>query len=171
MTGYRTSVAPRTLAVGAGLGVATALMVYALMPLGDLLHPPNPVLAAGYRAVLILAAPCALLAAGVLAGRRGTDHSAGLGRGGLAGLCAGGTAALLLNILVIATMLLLPGYVDLEWANPDPAVPHGTTFEVQMSVGDAAVKYQLGLLIGPLVGLALGAVGGISAARESTPAD
>jgi hypothetical protein len=93
-----------------------------------------------------------------------------LGSGAVGGLCAGGTAALLLAILTIATMLLLPRQVDLEWGNPDPNVPHGTPGEVQMSVGDAAIKYQAGLVIGPLLGLVLGAVGGgIVVRRAGTP--
>lgn len=163
MTARRTSVVPSTLAIGAGFGVATALIVYALMPLGSALHPGNIVLAAGYRIVLFLAPLSTLLAAGVLAGRHVTNP-ARAGQGGLAGLCAGGTAALLLSIITIGAMLLLPRHVDLKWANPDPTVPHGTAFEVQMSVGDAAVKYQLGLLLGPLTGLALGAVAGAGVA-------
>jgi hypothetical protein len=191
ITARRTSVAPTTLAIGAQLGVAAALIMYALMPLGNTLHPDNTVLAASYRIALLLAPPIALLAAGTLAGRRITSgratpspaddqvtdaerYAVHFRQGCLAGLCAGGTAALLLSIITIATMLLLPRHVDLKWANPDPAVAHGTTFEVQMSVGDAALKYQLGLLLGPLIGLALGAVAGAGVAgrREAQrPAD
>ncbi|HEX8869020.1 MAG TPA: hypothetical protein VF821_25395 [Lentzea sp.] len=140
LTSQRTAVEPRTLAVGTGCGVALALAVYAFMPAGNTSH----------AFVLAVLAPAALLAAGVLAGRQGA----------IAGLCAGGAAALLLATLTIATMVLFPGQVDLEWANPDPSVPHGTLFELQMSVGDAAIRYQAGLLLGPLAGLAVGFLGG-----------
>ncbi|MEU0882049.1 hypothetical protein ABZ345_25830 [Lentzea sp. NPDC005914] len=138
LTSQRMAVEPRTLTIGTGLGLALALAVYAFMPVGNTSH----------AFVLAFLPPAALLAAGVLA-RQGV----------IAGLCAGGAAALLLATLTIATMVLLPGQVDLEWANPDPSVPHGTLFELQMSVGDAAVRYQLGLLLGPLAGLAIGFLG------------
>jgi hypothetical protein len=179
ITARRTAVSPATLAIGARLGVAAALLMYALMPLGNALHPHNIALAAGYQIVLILVLPGALLTAGALAGRRVairpakpgpagvTDPSpAGIRQGVLAGLCAGGAAALLLSIITIGTMLLLPRHVELKWANPSPYVAHGTPFEVQMSVGDAALKYQFGLLLGPLIGLALGAVAGAGVAER-----
>ncbi|MET8765040.1 hypothetical protein [Lentzea sp. NPDC004782] len=139
LTSQRMAVEPGTLLIGTACGLAAALAVYAFMPVGNTSHAFVP-------AVL---APAALLAAGVLAARQGA----------IAGLCAGGTAALLLATLTIATMVLLPGQVDLEWANPDPSVPHGTLFELQMSVSDAAIRYQLGLLLGPLAGLAIGYLG------------
>ena len=66
-------------------------------------------------------------------------------------------------------MLLLPRQVDLKWANPDPAVAHGTPYEVQMSVGDAAIKYEAGLLLGPVVGLVLGVIGGVAMAGADEP--
>ncbi|MET9633951.1 hypothetical protein ABZX92_41510 [Lentzea sp. NPDC006480] len=138
VTSQRMAVEPRTLAVGVFCGLALALAVYAFMPVGNTSH----------AFVLAFVPPAALLAAGVLA-RQGV----------VAGLCAGGTAALVLATLTIATMVLLPGQVDLEWANPDPAAPHGTLFELQMSVGDAAVRYQLGLLLGPFAGLVCGFLG------------
>jgi hypothetical protein len=141
LTSQRMAVEPRTLAVGTGCGLALALAVYAFMPVGNVSH----------AFVLAFLPPAALLAAGVLAG--------GLRQGVIAGLCAGGAAALLLATLTIATMVLLPGQVDLVWANPDPSVPHGTPFELRMSVGDAAVRYQLGLLLGPLAGLVIGFLG------------
>lgn len=141
LTSRQTAVEPRTLVVGTGCGLALALALYAFMPVGNVSH----------AFVLALLPPAALLAAGVLAG--------GLRQGVVAGLCAGGTAALLLATLTIATMVLLPGQVDLEWANPDPSVPHGTLFELQMSVGDAALRYQIGLLLGPFAGLAAGFLG------------
>ncbi|MEV6240883.1 hypothetical protein [Lentzea sp. NPDC051838] len=140
LTSQRMAVEPRTLAVGTGCGLALALAVYAFMPFGNTSH----------AFVLAVLAPAALLTAGVLGGRQGA----------IAGLCAGGTAALLLAALTITTMVLFPGQVDLEWANPDPSAPHGTTFELQMSVGDAAIRYQLGLLLGPLAGAAAGFLGG-----------
>jgi hypothetical protein len=141
LTSRRMAVESRTLVIGTGCGLALTLAVYAFMPVGNVSH----------AFVLAVLPPAAMLAAGVLAG--------GLRQGVIAGLCAGGTAALLLGTLTIATMVLLPGQVDLEWANPDPSVPHGTLFELQMSVGDAAIRYQAGLLLGPFAGVVCGFLG------------
>lgn len=152
-TARRTRVAPTNVAAGAGFGAGAAVIAYALMPLGNPLHLDNAWLTAGYSIVLFAALPAGFLAAGRFGGT-------------LAGLYAGGAAALLLSVLTIGTMLILPGQVDLIWANPDPNVTHGTTYELQMSVGDTAIKYQLGLLLLPLIGLVFGAVGSSLAAQQ-----
>lgn len=133
------------------VGAAAAVGIYTLMPFGD----PSPV-----APLLAVAAP---LIAGALAG---TDDAP------LAGLVTGGTGALVLVTLTIPTMLLFPTRVPLEWANPDPDVPHGTPYELRMSVGDAAVKYEVFLLAGPLLGLIGGVTGGalVSRRRTSPPA-
>jgi hypothetical protein len=177
LTARRTSIAPATLAVGATLGLTAAVIVYVLEPLGNPRHT-NWLVSAGSGTVSLGVLVGALLAAGAFAGRRiaevpGTDpeakESARVGAGAIAGLCAGGAAALLLGIMTITTMLMFPRHVDLKWANPSPAVPHGTAFEVQMSVGDAAAKYQAGLLIGPLLGGVLGAIGGVAVMGAAKP--
>jgi hypothetical protein len=144
VTAGRAAVAPRTLALGTAAGAAVAGLTYALTPFGNPLHPGNGWLTAGYVLALLLlpvAAVCALVR---------------LRAGALGGVWAGGTAALLLAVLTIATMVFFPEHVDLKWANPSAAVPHGTPFEIQMSVSDTAVKYFAGLVLGPLVGLLLG---------------
>jgi hypothetical protein len=146
-TARRTAVRPGALAAGGAAGAVVAGLGYALMPLGNPLHPHNGWLAAGYL-ILLVAAPIAAVW-GV----------ARLRLGAAGGLLAGTTGAMLLAILTISTMLLLPRHVDLIWANPSPAVPHGTPFELRMSVGDAAVKYLVGLILGPVLGLIVGAAG------------
>ena len=55
-------------------------------------------------------------------------------------------------------------------------MPHGTPFEIQMSVGDAAVRYLFALIVGPTLGLILGAIASGSTAeppgdRPSVPID
>jgi hypothetical protein len=149
------SAASATLTLGAGLGAGSAVVTYIVMPLGT----PRLLI------VVLVALLTAPVLAGVLAGRRATPAHR-LRAGSVAGLCAGATAALLLNVLTVATMLLFPHQVSLEWANPDPAVVHGTPFEVQMSIGDAAITYQAGLLVLPLLGLVLGAIGGLGLSGE-----
>jgi hypothetical protein len=144
VTAGRAAVRPTTLAGGTAVGVAVAGLAYALTPFGNLLRPGNGWLAAGYVVALLF-----LPVAAVWALMRLRVGAAG-------GLWAGATAALLLAVLTIATMLVFPGHVDLKWANPSPAVPHGTPFEVQMSVSDTAVKYLAALILLPLVGLLLG---------------
>jgi hypothetical protein len=62
-----------------------------------------------------------------------------------------GTAILLAVLPGILRPLLGPV------ADPSPLVPHGTPYEVQMSVGDAAIKYYAALIFGPLAGLVIGA--------------
>ncbi|MEO6089909.1 MAG: hypothetical protein ABIQ18_43055 [Umezawaea sp.] len=153
LTSRRMSLAPATLTIGAVLGTGTALVVFALTPFGN---APDGVVVIP----LVIVPPAALLAAGVLAGKRaGRDRD-----GWLAGVCAGGVAALLLTVLTVTMMLLSPSQVDLKWADPDPNVPHGTDYELRMSVGDSAVHYEFGLLIGPLAGLVLGGLGVFSVA-------
>jgi hypothetical protein len=191
VTARRTSVPPATLAAGAGLGAAAALIGYALMPLGNTMNPHSGWQATAYHAVVGLVWPVLLgapLAAGWLAAHRAAATAADRNpvrpagvldpveaasarrrQGTLAGLLAGGTAALGLAILTVGTMLLFPRHVDLKWANPDPNVPHGTTYEIQMSLSDTAGKYQIGLLLGPLLGLVLGALGGDAATGEPEP--
>jgi len=155
VTAQRAAVRPRNLAAATLTGIAVAGIAYALMPFGGPLQPGNGWFTAGYT-VAFVAVP---VAAGWAMWR--------LRVGPLGGLWAGGTAALALAVLTIATMLAFPEHVALEWANPSPLVPHGTPYEVQMSVGDAAIKYLAGLLFGPLVGLVLGAASGAGTAQET----
>lgn len=169
LTSHRSPTPPSVMATGALAGVGVAALLYSLMPLGTLRHIGNAWLGAAYGLGWVLG-PLALVtgAAVVAACRSPGDEAARLRSGAVAGLCAGGVAALLLATLTITTMLLFPQHVDLLWANPNPTVPHGTQFEIQMSVGDAAIKYQAALLIGPFVGLVLGVIGG-SLAHSDAP--
>jgi hypothetical protein len=144
LTADRSAMPPRILALATASGAAVAVLMYAVAPFGSLIHPGTAWFATGYAVLLLL--PVA--ATGALYRLR---------VGVIGGLCAGGTAALLLAVLTIATMLVFPEHVDLEWANPSPAVPHGTRYEIQMSVSDTALRYFVGLVVGPLLGLLLGA--------------
>jgi len=154
-----------TLAIGIGCGAVGALALYSVSPFGGPLNPRRgwlqlsyPVLATG---AVLLAGGC-LFAAGAVAtadGEPGSQDAARWHQGNYAGLCAGLVMALLLTTCTLFSMRLFPHLVPLEWANPDPNVPHGTTFEVQMSLGDAASRSLLVLLVLPLAGLSLAAIG------------
>jgi hypothetical protein len=161
-----------TLAIGIGCGAVGALALYSVSPFGGPLNPGQgwlqlsyPVLATG---AVLLAGGC-LVAAGAFAtaaggfataaGEPGSQDAARWHQDNYAGLCAGLVMALLLTTCTLFSMRLFPHLVPLEWANPDPNVPHATTFEVQMSMGDAASRYLLVLLLLPPAGLTLAAIG------------
>jgi hypothetical protein len=156
LTSRRMAIPPGILALSTGLGLGIGVLEYAVMPTG---HPwlANPGWAAAAVNVFALLLPPVVVVGAVrlLAHR---DAEQGHRGGTVAGLSMGGVAALVLAILTIGTMLLVPRSVTLEWANPDPYAPHGTPFEIQMSVGDAAIRYLFALLAGPPLGLILGAI-------------
>jgi hypothetical protein len=165
LTSRRSSTKAATLAFGAGLGVVNGLVVYALTPFGSFLHV-GPWLAPFYYLVLFLATLGAPCLAGRLAGDRTPEEdgpaestAARISQGLRAGLCTGGIAALLIALLTIPTMVHFPDKVALVWANPNPHVRHGGTFEMQMSVGDGAQKYLVLLFLSPFLAAGLGAAG------------
>jgi hypothetical protein len=163
LTSRRMSLPPGMLALSTGLGLGIGVLEYALMPTG---HPwlATPAWAAALVSIAALLVPLVVVVgASRFAARRSGEQ--GLRGGVLAGLCVGGAAALVLATLTIGTMLLAPQAVTLEWANPDPSVPHGTPFEIQMSVGDAAIRYLFARLAGPALGLILGAIASGSVAE------
>jgi hypothetical protein len=174
LTSRRMALPPLVLVLGAGLGLGLGTLEYVLMPTG---HPwlATPAWATAIIILVALVAPpAAIVGVSRFVIRRGTRQ--GLRGGILAGLCIGGVGALVLATLTIGTMLLAPQAVTLEWANPDPTVPHGTPFEIQMSVSDAAVRYLFALIVGPACGLVLGAIASGSTAeppgdRPSVPID
>ena len=67
------------------------------------------------------------------------------------------TIAIVVTTLTLVMMRLHPGRVPLKWANPDPNVPHGTPYEIQMSVSDGAEVYLALLILAPIIGAILGA--------------
>ena len=150
MTARRSTVAPTTLAFGAASGLVAGIVIYALTPLGGLPRTSNGLLYTGCVLLLVLMA----FGAPVLAGRLAAPQRLA------AGLWSGIVAGLVTTNLTITTMLLMPRAVPLIWANPDPNAPHGTLFEIQMTVSDTAGQYLIVLLLAPLVGL----IGGVLAA-------
>jgi hypothetical protein len=172
LTSRRSPATPATLTIGGTAAAVGGAAVYALMPVGGPLPAPAVVQELAVLAVVAVI-PVVPAVAGYLAARRTRAPATGRARrtqGETAGFLAGIVGALLLTVLTLPTMALFPNSVALKWANPDPDVPHGTTYERQMSVGDSAGKYVLFLLLGPLVGAGMGLVGAAVAVTVTDPA-
>jgi hypothetical protein len=168
-TARRSGLATTTLATGVGTGVLAGLVLYALAPYAGARHPHNPWLAAAYVIASLVAVFGAPVAASLAVVRRvrppdgvADPDGARLRQGAAAGTLAGGALVLVLGALTVTTLLLAPQRVALEWANPDPHAPHGTPFEVQMSVGDSVERYLGYLVLGPLGGLLLSGAGAVA---------
>jgi hypothetical protein len=183
MTARRSPVARASLRIGAGSGVMAGLIVYGLTPRGSTLHISSTLLAAPYYGVLLLAVLGAPTAAGWYAARRTPDpdnpdrvgpdldgpdldgpHLDGpeavdgdrIRQSTLTGLCAGTAAALVITTLTLATVLLTSRHAHPSSASPDRDTP----CHVAVDVGDTSAPYLGVLLFGPLLGAALGVIGG-----------
>jgi hypothetical protein len=175
----RRSPADRT-TVGTGVAAGTALGViaYALGPLGFPLRFTGPGPASLYDAAMALGfylAVSAPLAAGLAAGCRDSQADppgSGLRQGTMAGLIIGGAAALVVAVLSTATIALLPYDTWLrQWASGHigqwtpaagqwaPVLGPGTRQGYVAGNSAFAAGYLVVLLLGPLVGCALGAWG------------
>lgn len=157
MTARRAAIAPATLAIGPSFGLVAGVVIYALAPLGSFRRIENGWLGAGYVLLFLVV----VFGTPYLAGRLAAPRSI------QAGILSSTMAALVVTVLTVTTMLLMPRAVPLIWANPDPTVPHGTLFEIQMSVADTADQYIAVLVLAPLVGL----LGGVIAAGRSVLSD
>jgi hypothetical protein len=155
MTARRFTVAPETLAIGASFGLMAGVIGYAMAPLGSFPRIGNGWLQAGYVLLFLVVVFGTPFTAGRLAALQPLR----------AGLLTAMVAALTATNLAVTTMLLMPRAVPLIWANPDPAAPHGTPFEIQMTVSDTAGGYLSVLVLAPLVGL----IGGAAARLRTQP--
>jgi hypothetical protein len=162
-TSERSSAAPGSVAVGALVGLIVGVATFALAPYGGVLTSGGPVVTGilwMLRVFLWLGAP--ILASCIAAARLdqaafSASEDGWRSDGAIAGLWAGITGALVVTTLTLVMMRLHPGLVPLRWANPDPNVPHGTPYEIQMSVSDGAEAYLPLLILAPIVGAILGA--------------
>lgn len=192
MTGYaaailacsarRSPVARPAVATGTAAGAAVGVVAYALGPLGFPLrftgfwpaHLYDAAMALGV--LLALAAP---VAAGLTVARGVTGPAGSRARqGALAGLCTGASAALVVAVLSTATIALLPYVTWLrQWAGSHighwtpvvghwgPVVSPGTRLGYVAGNSAFAAGYLIVLLLGPLLGCALGAYGARASAR------
>jgi hypothetical protein len=179
MTARRQLAGPPALAAGTLAGLVAGLLMYLLPPLGTLLHIGTAWVADVYRAgrgLALLLAMAAVVAAGWRAARLSTGRGSRLpladvrARQGLAaGLCAGGTAALVAFVLHTGTIAVLPHQVPpLHWVFTPAHPGHGPHFppldKFEAGAADTAAGYLLMLVAFPVLGAGLGAWGGLCAA-------
>jgi hypothetical protein len=183
VTARRSRIAPATLAVGTGSGLALGLVMYTVMPLGfakDATEPwlagsaIDPVVALAW--ILLLGGP---LMAGGMAGRLyrglGSDSPDQLmyGRvrqGAAAGFLATGVGALVVTVLGAGTIALMPRTTWLQhWLYPSQHLVAAVAYGRDVSASSNAQGYGLMLLFFPVIGLLLGmCIGG--PARSYGPA-
>ena len=185
-TTRRSPAAPAAVAIGTATGAVLGVLVFALGPLGFPLRFTGPWPAGLYDAAIAVGALlvlCAPVAAGLAASRRaGRSQPAGSRwqQGAMAGLCTGAAAALVVAVLSTATIALLPYDRGLEhwaaghighWASVasygQSAYGYGQAPRLGYVAGNSAFAagYLIVLLLGPLLGCALGAWAG----RAGTP--
>ena len=181
LTSRRMRLTRSSLPIGIGAGAVTAGVLYAVTPFGPNIDPDGPYLSWWGWAALALPLVTGFLAAWFSARDTRPGVLGPAQQGCLAALCGTATAALLLAALTSVTIALFPHHVPLESPPPpsgggcetcDPnsvVIPPGLRHEywVELSVGQAGqpVVYTA-LLIAPLLGAGLGALGG-GLARKS----
>ena len=171
-------------------GTVLGVLAYAVGPLG---FPPRFAGAwpaglydAAIVASLLAGAGAPVLAAALAVRRlnrsgRLTSPASGSGQGVLAGLCAGGCAALVVSVLSTSTIALLPHDAGLrdwsirhigQWAELTghwtPILNAGSHAGYVAGNSAFAAGYLFVLLFGPVIGAALGGWGGL--ARRPAPA-
>jgi hypothetical protein len=174
-TAQRPPLRPPALVIGTGAGLAAGIIMYALPPVGGLLHLAGGWPARLYGAARVLAV-LTVLAAGVAAGMTAARRASGQGsklsladvraRQGVAtGLCAGATAALVVCVLGIGTAAFVPQALErLRWALSSPHLAPGGLYAFEISLTDTAAGHLLVLVIFPVFGAGLGAWGGLCVA-------
>ncbi len=168
VTARRSRIAPATLAIGTGMGIALGVVMYAVAPLGLSKYATEPWLAGSaidpvvaLAWILLLGAP---LLGGAVAGLRyrgqGSPEQparATIAQGGAAGFLATGVGAVMVAVLGTGTIALLRQAAWIQhWLYPgqhlDPAVAYRHELAASSSVGG----YGLILLAFPVIGLLLG---------------
>jgi hypothetical protein len=185
-TARRGPVARPAVATGTAAGAAIGVVAYALGPLGFPLRFTGFWPTRLYEAALavgVLLALSAPVAAGMSAAHgaaRPLPAGSRARQGAMAGLCTGAAAALVVAVLSTATIALLPYVAWLrQWAGGHlghwtpvvghwgPVVGPGTRLGYVAGNSAFAAGYLIVLLLGPLLGCALGACGARASAREN----
>jgi hypothetical protein len=180
VTAQRSRVAPATLAIGTGAGIALGVVMYAVAPLGlahDATEPwlagsaIDPVVALAW--ILLLGGP---VAAGGAAARRyrgpGSPRelsNAKLWQGAAAGFLATGTGALIVTVLGTGTVALMPRAAWLRhWLYPGQHLLAAVVSNRELAASSSTQTYGLIMVTFPVIGLLLGIVS-INAAISSGP--
>jgi hypothetical protein len=177
VTSRRSRIAPATLAIGTGAGIAFGLVMYAVMPIGfgkDATEPwlagsaIDPVVALAW--ILLLGGP---MVAGGLAGRlyRGSESDsadqlmyARVRQGAAAGFLATGVGALIVTVLGAGTIALMPRAAWLQhWLYPGQHLLATVAYGRDFSASSHTQGYGLMLLLFPVIGLLFGTILGPSA--------
>jgi hypothetical protein len=170
LTSERVRLARWILPIGAGLGAATAGVLYPLAPLGVAVDPNGPSVMWWGLAALALPLVTGFLAARLAARQARPAPLGPIGQGWLAAACAMATAALLLAVLTSVTIALFPHHVPLQIPPPPPGggcetcdpnqvvIPPGLRREywAELSVGQAGMAPLAALMIAPFFGAWLG---------------
>jgi hypothetical protein len=180
VTAQRSRVAPATLAIGTGAGIALGVVMYAVAPLGlakDATEPwlagsaIDPVVALAW--ILLLGGP---VAAGGAAARRyrgpGSPRelsNAKLWQGAAAGFLATGVGALIVTVLGTGTVALMPRAAWLRhWLYPGQHLLAAVVSNRELAASSSTQTYGLIMVTFPVIGLLLGIVS-INAAISSGP--
>jgi hypothetical protein len=171
-TARRPRVAPATLAVGTGAGLALGAVMYAVAPLGLASHATDPWLHGLPISLVVLLAWVLLFGgpvlAGVVAARRyrgpGSPEQvqkARIRQAVAAGFLATAVGALMVTVLGSATIALMPraGWV-LHWLYPGQHLPAAVAYAHQLAASVRADNYGMILLVFPVIGLLMGMAGG-----------
>jgi hypothetical protein len=168
VTARRSRVAPATLAIGTGAGIALGAVMYAVAPLGlskDATEPwlagsaIDPVVALAW--ILLLVGPAV---AGGVAGRRyrgpgspGQLPNATIWQCGMAGFLATGVGALIVTVLGTGTVALMPRAAWLRhWLYPGQHLLAAATYSRDLAASKSVGGYGLILVAFPVIGLVLG---------------
>jgi hypothetical protein len=175
VTGRRPRVAPATLAIGTGAGIALGVVMYAVAPLGLSKDATEPWLAGSAIDPVVTLAWILLLGAPVLtavvAVRRyhgqGSPQelaSARLWQGIVAGLLTTGAGALIVTALGTATIALMPRAAWLRhWLFPGQHLLAAAIRSHELAAKSSVGGYGLILILFPIIGLALGVLGSVAA--------
>jgi hypothetical protein len=184
VTARRSRIAPATLAIGTGGGIAFGLVMYAVMPIGfgkDATEPwlagsaIDPVVALAW--ILLFGGP---MVAGGLAGRlyRGSESDSPdqlmygrVRQGAAAGFLATGVGALVVTVLGAGTIALMPRAAWLRhWLYPGQHLLAAVVYSRDFSASSHAQGYGLMLLFFPVIGVLLGmCIGGPARAYGPSP--
>jgi hypothetical protein len=168
VTARRSRIAPATLAIGTGTGIALGVVMYAVAPLGLSKHATEPWLAGSAIDPVVTLAWILLLGGpalgGAVAGLRcrgqGTPEQsarATIAQCGAAGFLATGVGAVIVTVLGTGTIALLSQAAWLQhWLYPGQHLVPAVAYSHELAASSSVGGYGLILLAFPAIGLLLG---------------